>query len=114
MSSPPAQAVRAISGNRGMTLGELIRNKTAAWKWAMDWADQGRWGARELRKTADKIKAEYYSEGLWNPDAEIVYLHMMEAAGIAETCDCQCPSPAAGVALRSMECPLHNDNPQAR
>ena len=33
-----------------MTLQELVRNKAAAWTWAMDWADQGGAGARQLRE----------------------------------------------------------------
>jgi hypothetical protein len=97
-----------------MAFGDLIRDKTAAWKYAMDWADQGSVGARQLRRDAAQIKAEYCTDGLWNPDAQIVYLYLIEAMGMAEECDCQCPSPAIGVALRSMECPLHNENPQTR
>jgi hypothetical protein len=97
-----------------MTIQELIRDKAAAWRYATDWADQGRYGAKELRKVAAQIKAEYHTNGLWNPDAEIVYLYLIEAAEMAGACDCECPSPKSGVALRSMECPLHNDNPYSR
>src|ERR1700677_4821510 len=97
-----------------MTIHELCRDKSAAWRYAMDWADQGKSGARELRKVAAQIKAEYHTDGLWNPDAETVWLYLTEAAEMPDECDCQCPSPASGVALRSMECPLHNDNPQPR
>ena len=97
-----------------MTLQELVRNKAAAWTWAMDWGDQGGAGARQLRETTAKIKVEYCTNGLWNQDAEIVHLYLIEAAGMVDSCDCQAPSPASGVALHSMECPLHNDNPQPR
>jgi hypothetical protein len=97
-----------------MTLQEMVMNKAAAWTWAMDWADQGRTGVRQLQETAAKIKARYCTDGLWNPDAQSVHLYLTEAAQMAQECDCQCPSPASGVALRSMECPLHNDDPQAR
>ena len=34
-----------------MTLQELVRNKAVAWTWAMDWADQGGAGARQLRES---------------------------------------------------------------
>lgn len=84
-----------------MTLQELIANKAKAWTYAMEWADTGTPGARWLRKQAAVIKAQFHTDGLWNPDAEIVYLYFVEAAEMA----------ASGVALRSMECPLHNDNP---
>jgi hypothetical protein len=97
-----------------MTRQELLTNKAGAWTYAMGWADQGMTGARWLRKQAAEIKALYHTDGLWNPDAEIVYLYFAEAAEMAAACDCQTPSPASGAALRSMECPLHNDNPYPR
>ena len=94
-----------------MTIQELIANKAAAWTYAMGWADTGMPGARWLRKQAAEIKGRFYTDGLWNADAEIVYLYFVEAAEMAASCDCQAPSPPAGVVLRSMECPIHNDNP---
>ena len=74
----------------------------------MEWADEGSRGARFLRKEAAKIKDRYYSDGAWNPDAEIVYLYFIEAAEMAASCDCQNPRPAVGVAGVSMDCPIHN------
>lgn len=97
-----------------MTLQQLLQNKSAAWTFAMGWADEGAAGARFLRKEAAKIKAEFCTDGLWNPDAEIVYLYFMEAAEMAASCDCQAPVSVAGPALVSMECPLHNEVPCAR
>ena len=94
-----------------MTRQELFTNKAKAWTYAMEWADTGMSGARWLRKQAAAIKAQFHTDGLWNPDAEIVYLYFVEAAEMAASCDCQVPTPTSGVALRSMECPLHNDNP---
>jgi hypothetical protein len=32
----------------------------------------------------------------------------------AMKCDCQCPEPQSGPAMRSMECPIHNQNPDPR
>jgi hypothetical protein len=66
-----------------MTTTQLLLNKSAAWKYAMGWADQGSVGARWLRKQATQIKREFHTDGLWNPDAEIVYLYFIEAAEMA-------------------------------
>jgi hypothetical protein len=94
-----------------MTRAQLLTDKAAAWSFAMGWADQGAAGARFLSKEAVEIKRQFHTDGLWNPDAEIVYLYFVEAAEMASACDCQNPSPAAGPKMRSMECPIHNDNP---
>lgn len=67
-----------------MTIQELIINKAAAWTFAMDWVKTGSQGSRHLRKYAADIKSRFYSDGIWNPDAEIVYLYFIEAAEMAE------------------------------
>lgn len=66
-----------------MTLSQLLQNKAAAWTYAMEWADNGMAGARWLRKQAAEIKGQFHTDGLWNPDAEIVYLYFIEAAEMA-------------------------------
>ena len=67
-----------------MTLQELVRNKAAAWTWAMDWADQGGAGARQLREKTESeawnalLSAEGRKDtiGLFSPLAQAVAEYM--------------------------------------
>ena len=60
-----------------MTITEMIINRKA-WDWAMEWVEYG--NKKIIEETASEIKDEYCTNGLWNPDAEIAYLMLTEAA----------------------------------
>ena len=70
-----------------MTLQELVRNKAVAWTWAMDWADQGGAGARQLREKTESeawnalLSAEGRKDtiGLFSPLAQAVAEYMSHA-----------------------------------
>ncbi|HXA22787.1 MAG TPA: DNA cytosine methyltransferase [Acetobacteraceae bacterium] len=73
-----------------------------------NWRDHDKSGYR-----GDQLQDHFKSQGMNWSDRTIKGQDFTRIAGRqrALVCDCQCPEPVSGVALVSMECPIHNWNP---
>ena len=67
---------------------EWVMEPAKAWKWAMGEVEAAKNGShrpvKNIHNAADMIWARFYTNGMWSPAAEKVYLMLREATGMAQ------------------------------